>query len=156
MTNPYLRLKAGFRDLVDAAGGNARAARVSRAAGSMLSRYGAIHEQTQCPIDIVADLEQETNDPIVTRILADLAGYVLVPKTAAPATSETILGHLSDVHAATSDLQAELIRDAADGAIDDEEAARIEARCDAAEQQIAELRADVSRRRTATPLRAVK
>lgn len=78
--NTYLALKAAMRDLVAAAGGNVRAAKVSRADSARLSRYGSPQESMHAPIDVISDLEQEVGDPIVTRILADRAGFVLVPK----------------------------------------------------------------------------
>ena len=81
----YDRIRASTRTLVDRAGGPVFAAReIVRVDAARLSRYGAPHETCFIPIDVVADLEAEVvshgGEPIVTRELADLAGYLLVPK----------------------------------------------------------------------------
>jgi hypothetical protein len=76
----YLRLKAAVRKLVKTAGGQESAATITRASHASLSRYGMPDDPNFMPIDIVADLEADVGAPEVTRMLADLAGYLLVAK----------------------------------------------------------------------------
>ena len=76
----YALLKAATRHLVRAAGGVEHAP--TRVGKSNLSDYGSINKsETYIPIDVVADIEADLGDPRVTRALADLAGYDLVPRT---------------------------------------------------------------------------
>lgn len=84
-----LGLKAAFRRALKLAGGQESAAAITRGAHQSLNRYGnpSVPEQ-QAPIDVVADLERDIGDPIVTRALADLAGFVLFPKPPAGASPE--------------------------------------------------------------------
>lgn len=81
-TADYLRIKAAFRDLVDQAGGPTRAATKTRTDASYLSRYGNPNESMQAPIDVIMDLEADVNEPVVTRVMAELAGFSLVDKAA--------------------------------------------------------------------------
>jgi hypothetical protein len=83
-------MKDGTRALVEACGGGRRAATLTRSDPTYLSRYAAQHEGERfVPIDVVADLEAEVGKPIVTRILAGLLGFDLVPRRVGPATPET-------------------------------------------------------------------
>lgn len=82
----YQSLKAATRRLVDKAGGPSAAADVTRTAHQHLSAYGSVNRDLAerfMPIDVAADLEAETGDPVVTRVLARLSGYLLVqaPRT---------------------------------------------------------------------------
>ena len=79
----YLSLKAAFRCLVKQAGGQQSAASITRVDHQRIGRYGRVHEDMQAPLDVVADLESDIGEPVVTVILADLSGYILVPKPSA-------------------------------------------------------------------------
>lgn len=81
----YALEKAATRQLVRLAGGVAQAATFTRVDPARLSRYGSPHDPQFVPIDVVADLEAEAGDPIVTRALADLSGCLLVAKPKADA-----------------------------------------------------------------------
>lgn len=153
--NGYAALKGAFRDLVQAAGGNVRAARVSRADGGRISRYGAPHEGMHAPIDVVADLEQDIGDPIVTRQLADIAGYVLVPKAQAEALGLNFHGHFADVTRSTSAVETGIADALCDGEVSPSEAADLLPRVRRAHTELAELEADLSQRAgaTVTPMR---
>lgn len=141
--NPYLLLKAAVRDLIAAAGGNVRAARVSRADNARLSRYGSVSESTHAPIDVIADLEQEVGEPIVTRILADLAGYDLVPKAAAAPGGAAFIRHLGDVAQSSGRLLSDLGEAVADGTVTAAERARLHGTVRRAQTELAELDADL-------------
>jgi len=145
MPDHYLALKGAFRDLVAAVGGNTRAATVSRVGASLISRYGAIHEGVHAPIDVILDLEQDCGSPIVTRLLAEHAGFDLVPRAAAAVDSDVMIGHLADVSREAGGLVADLGEALRDGRIDDLERARLLKKGKAAATEIAEAVADLER-----------
>ena len=90
-------LKAAFRRLLKAAGGQEAAEMVTRGRHQTLNRYGnPSPDQADChaPIDVIADLEREISAPIVTKHLAEMQGYMLVKKTAVAADAN-LLTHLS-------------------------------------------------------------
>ena len=87
----YLRLKTKVRALIRECGGQEAAATLSRIASHQaFGRYGRPREPEGMPVDVVVDLEAEVGEPIVTRELADLAGYVLVPLPPAEADPEWV------------------------------------------------------------------
>lgn len=78
----YQALKAATRQLVNAAGGATAAAAVTRGDHQNISRYGSAHADNFdrfMPIDVIADLESECEQPVLTRELARLSGHLLVP-----------------------------------------------------------------------------
>ncbi len=76
----YMALKAAFRRLTKAVGGQESAASITRVDYQRIGRYGRAHEAMFAPIDVVADLEADAGCPMVTRAMADLQGYLLIPK----------------------------------------------------------------------------
>lgn len=78
----YDALKDATHELVEGLHGPKAivADKVTRTDASRLSRYGSRYEAMFAPIDVIADLESRLGRPIVTAILADLIGCVLVPK----------------------------------------------------------------------------
>jgi hypothetical protein len=76
----YKALSAAFRRLVKDAGGLEAATTVTRADINRLSQYGNANKVMQAPIDVVADLQSDTDTQHVTRVLADLGGFILVKK----------------------------------------------------------------------------
>ncbi|MGU3495907.1 hypothetical protein ACLBXM_17845 [Xanthobacteraceae bacterium A53D] len=154
----YAAIKGAFRDLVAAAGGGARAARQTRADGPLISRYGSINEPDRFPpADVIADLEQDVGDPIVTRLLADLAGYVLVPKALADAQGEDFLQHLADCSRSTAAVVAGLAEaHANDGVVDPEEAARQIPIVKLAQTELAELKDSLVRTAAGKPARVLR
>jgi len=81
------KLKAATRKLVTAAGGIESAAQVTRVKAASLSLYGLIHKDQFIPVDAVSDLERDIGMPLVTRVLAELAGYDLVPRQGGATTN---------------------------------------------------------------------
>jgi len=75
----YEALKASTRKLVRGAGGQESAASITRLDGPRLSRCGNPSEAMYLPIDVVADLESDCGDPMVTKVLAQATGHLLVP-----------------------------------------------------------------------------
>ena len=78
-SSAYLSIKAGFRRLTKAVGGQESAASITRVDYQRIGRYGRPHEGMFPPVDVIADLEADAGDPIVTRILAGLQGHILIP-----------------------------------------------------------------------------
>jgi len=76
----YMALKAAFRRLTKTVGGQESAASITRVDYQRIGRYGRAHEPMFAPIDVVADLESDAGCPMVTRAMADLQGYLLIPK----------------------------------------------------------------------------
>lgn len=85
----YCGLKAAFRRLANDAGGQESLASITRVSQAQISLYGrppgAATTEAYAPIDVVADAEADTGEPLVTRALAHLAGYILVKKPEAAA-----------------------------------------------------------------------
>lgn len=119
----YMSIKAAWRDLIDAAGGVTRAAAITRGNASLLSRYGATHENMYPPIDMVMDLEAEVGEPIVTRVLADIAGQALVTKAVARPAPDYVK-HLGEVGEDAGDVISAL-SGAIAGGVTEQEAAGI-------------------------------
>lgn len=93
----YQKLKAASRALVATVGGAVAAAAVTRGDHQSVSRYGSAHPDNGdrfMPIDVVADLESECEQPVLTRALAELSGHLLVPVPRAVG-SGTALGQVT-------------------------------------------------------------
>lgn len=75
----YLKLKAATRRLNKQVGGQEAAASLTRVDVGRLCRYGLAHDPSFMPVDVVADLESDAGDLIVTKILAGLNGHLVVP-----------------------------------------------------------------------------
>lgn len=112
----YLALKAAVRRLTKGCGGQEAAAQVTRVDFQRIGRYGRPHEAQHAPVDVIADLEADSGEPMVTRVLADLQGYVLVPKPGARAVPVGI-EHLGQVGREAGDVIAGLSDALADGEV---------------------------------------
>jgi hypothetical protein len=137
-TETYERLKGSARDLIGAAGGPRRCQGITRGTESLLSRYGARQEEVFAPIDVIADLEKDAGEPIVTRLLAELSGHLLVPVPTAQSASNWF-GHLSGVLTGGSQVEVALSDALADGRIDVAEAKALRAKVMEAMAQMASL-----------------
>lgn len=92
-----LSLKATFRQLLKLAGGQQSAELITRGKHQTLNRYGNVAEENldcHAPIDVIVDLERDVADPVVTRHLAEMNGFMLVKKTAVAADANLVT-HLS-------------------------------------------------------------
>lgn len=93
----YLSLKAATRALVAANGTQQQAAAVTRLDQSDLSRGGSNSLPDRfLPLDVIADLEAASGEPIITRALAELSGCVLIEPALDEEASETLsreVGH---------------------------------------------------------------
>lgn len=113
----YLTLKAAFRRLVDACGGCESAAAVTRASFQTLSKYGRPQEPVYAPVDVIADLEADAGDPLVSRVLAGLTGHVLVRLPEGVDGAGRWHGHIADV----AQGMGEVVRRLGDALADDGE-----------------------------------
>lgn len=75
----YAGLKTAFRVLVACAGGLEAAAVATRVSVSRLAEYYDPRNPAFPPVDVVADLESVTHDPLMLAALARSAGYLLLP-----------------------------------------------------------------------------
>ncbi|WP_057466085.1 hypothetical protein [Pseudovibrio sp. POLY-S9] len=93
----YSRLTSYAKQLVKLNGGVDASAMVTRVSASQLSRYGKLDADDSMPVDVIADLEHELCDPLLTRVLASLSGYALVklPREAAEPDWVGNMGQLS-------------------------------------------------------------
>lgn len=143
----YARIKAATRGLVDATGGPEAASHITRFDKGRLSRVGALHEGAFMPLDVVADLEADCGQPIVTRALADLAGFWLMPKpgTRVPERADWV-AMLGGIGSAAGGLIGELSDALADdGKVDAREAKAIRAGLIEAQRVLNELDAALKR-----------
>lgn len=121
----YLSLKASFRDLVKLSGGVTRAVSLTRGCQSKMSEAMAPTELERfAALDQIADLEAECGEPVVTRVLAQMAGFDLVPVVASAAPA-ALMHLLAGLVLKTSDVNAQLAAALADGTVDDHEIASL-------------------------------
>jgi hypothetical protein len=114
-------LKAHFRDLVTACGGTKRAAEIAGMQASHLSEAMAAHNLERWPrIDHVALLESECGAPIVTKALADAAGFDIVRRDA-QAPHLKPLDHLRSIMKESAEVHQGLADALADARIDPRE-----------------------------------
>lgn len=122
----YHALKAATRQLVDYAGGGNRAAQVSRLGQSEYSRGGSLtpdNAERFLPIDVVADLEAATGQPVVTRLLAEFCDCLLIEL---PKGDAGVLAAEAGLSAQRfGELMAEYGKAIADGSIDAREAPEV-------------------------------
>lgn len=112
------RLKAAFRGLVEAAGGQSAAAVAADKGQQAISGYGRPNCEAFPPVDVVRRLEAVTHGqaghPHVTRILAAEAGYTLlrIPHGDQPVTIWS--KHCAEIAKEAGDVVAGLCTDLAD------------------------------------------
>ena len=123
----YAALKAATRKLLAAAGGGNEGAKATRVGQQVLSSYGSLgaeHAERFAPIDVIADLEAECGQPLVTRRLAELSNCLLVPLPIADgfdAVSRQTMRSAQEY----AELIASVMAAKADGRIDAGEARRL-------------------------------
>ncbi|WP_319413910.1 phage regulatory CII family protein [uncultured Cohaesibacter sp.] len=74
----YLRLRRRCRELTKKAGGVECAAEITRVSPAQMARYGQPQGVDWMPVDVVADVEKDIGEPVVTRALAQVLGFELV------------------------------------------------------------------------------
>lgn len=118
-------LKLASRDLVEACGGITRAFTKTHTSQSRLSEAVSKHLPDRwMTIATVADLEADCAEPIVSRHLAQLLGFDLVPRAAA-SSPPAMLNLLAEIVFKTSEVNAQLATALADGHVDAAEIASL-------------------------------
>jgi hypothetical protein len=157
--NPYTAIKAAFDADVDRLGGVVIAASKSRVGQALISRYSSISDQnitTHVPADVLLDITMEIvrrgGVPEALQVLADLAGFKLVPRERGEAEGDDLIRHLADTTRAQAKLSTTIADALADGRIDPREKQAIDAAAAEEEKELAELRNDL-KPATVTPIR---
>lgn len=126
-----LQLKAAFRDLVKLAGGQERCALLLGISQARISEACSVNHLERSPrLDHVAMLEEDTDEPVVTKLLAQLAGCDLVALDRADPLDPHL--HLARIIKETGDVTSAMSQALADGAISTDEARTLRAEADAA------------------------
>jgi len=120
-----LTLKAAFRRLVKFAGGVELAGAEIGANAGNVSKYGGPDYREMPPLMAVARLEAETGEPAVTRVLADMAGYRLVPRGGGGGGDDVFVVRHAQLMKEVADAAAEIADAIGDRTITPAEAARI-------------------------------
>ena len=119
----YDGLKARVRALIRSNGGFAYAPDNTRVERATLHVYCDLKHVGQMPIDVVADLEGAIDEPVVTRALAALRGFKLVPMEPDEPKSEKIepLKACAEATERVGKLSATTLAAVEDGKIDNHE-----------------------------------
>lgn len=84
----YAAVKTTTQMLVQSLGGVDAAAGVTRVGRSQLSDYGLLTSDKFCPVDVLMDMEHVAATPVITSMLARIAGFSLVRILPARAKNE--------------------------------------------------------------------
>lgn len=133
----YLALRAKVRDLIRDNGGLVPSSEATRLSKSTLGRCQTPHDDDWMPVDVVADLEAQAGEPVVTRFLAGLLGYRLVPDedaaapVAEPLSVDLVLQMGAAAAAGVGQFCGYAMTAAQDGRITDAELAQLVAQAEA-------------------------
>lgn len=144
--NDYAGIKAATRRLIAEAGGAVDAARATRLDHQGISRFGNSHpdhDERFMPADVIADIEAECGQPILTRKLAELSGYLLVAVPVAGRSGAVLGAVTAKALKETSDVFVALGEGLGDGAICAADAERIGREIDEAMSKLAGLKLQV-------------
>lgn len=142
----YQAIKAATRRLVSAAGGPSAASDVTRGAHQHMSAYGSAHPDQAdrfMPVDVVADLEAQVEQPILTAALARLGGFLLVPQPRADRLGAALAIAAAKALKETSEVFVSVAERSADGEICADDAAAISKEIDEAMIKLAALKLQV-------------
>jgi hypothetical protein len=144
--NDYQAIKAATRQLIAHAGGAVAASGVTRGGHQNIGRYGSVQiddAERFMPADVIADLESECGQPVLTRTLAKLAGHILVPEPQV-ARSGTAMGMITaKALKETSDVFVAIGESLGDGKLCAADGQRIEAEIEEAIVKLLALRLQV-------------
>lgn len=108
-------IKIATRKLVKRLGGVEAAGSISRWGKSALAEaYDLNRPDRALPADVIADLERVAGDPLVTAVLARLAGCALVPMPRAGGMEDAAIAKVAE---GTAELFAEWARAKADASL---------------------------------------
>lgn len=131
-TSPdYAAIKNAVRRALRQAGGGLRElAGMTRLSAAQLSRFGDLNSDQWVPLDVALDLDSLAGEPVITRALAELLGYDLVPARAVVAQGR-LMEHLAGLARESGDVLSGISDALADGQLTPNELAKIE--CDLAD-----------------------
>lgn len=144
--NDYSAIKAATRQLIAHAGGSVAASAVTRGGHQNIGRYGSAQADDAerfMPADVVADLESECGQPVLTRALAKLAGHILVPEPRVTRSGTALGAVTAAALKETSEVFVSIADGLGDGSISVAEASRIEADIEDAIVKLLALREQV-------------
>lgn len=139
----YNALKMASRQLHKSAGGLESAASLTRVQHAQLGVYQNINIPDQfAPIDVIADLEHETNSPIVTKALCALNGGYFTPF---PATAghTSLPVNIARIGKEFAEVMAESALALEDGIITPQEKIRLFREIDEAIQALAHMKSSL-------------
>jgi hypothetical protein len=132
------QIKAATRGLVDRAGGYRRAEEITGVSDTHLQRCGDTEHDGLIGLAAVIHLERDVGRPLVTELLASLAGYRLVRADRPPEHAPVPVAFSSALEE-TSALMTEAAAALADGHVSEHEARSIAAAADKARASIDDL-----------------
>lgn len=139
----YAAIKNAVRRALRQAGGGLRElAGMTRLSAAQLSRFGDLNSDQWVPLDVALDLDSLAGEPVITRALAELLGYDLVPSTAVVAQGR-LMEHLAGLAQESGDVMASISMALADGKLTPNELALIEANLADLDAQVQAARATV-------------
>jgi predicted signal transduction protein with EAL and GGDEF domain len=94
-------------------------------------------------LDITMEIVRRGGAPETLQVLADLAGFKLVPRESGEAEGDDLIRHLADTTRAQAKLSTTIADALADGRIDSREKQAIDAAAAEEEKELAELRNDL-------------
>ena len=139
----YAALKNAFRRACQQAGGGLREiAGMTRLSSAQLSRFGDISSDQFAPADVMLDIDSLAGAPIITRALAGMLGYDLVP-AGQPVVAACFSQHLADLARESGDAVTGLATALADGKLTPRELADIDRDLSDLDAQVHSLGASV-------------
>jgi hypothetical protein len=147
-TKYSLALKAAFRRLVEACGGQESVILIPGMPlkrHQALSEYGNIDEPGQARIDVIALMEADCGKPLVTELLARATHHVLVPLPAVVGSHNPLGRVTGAAMKETSEVFAKLGKFLDDGKLSAAEGRQLDKEIDQAVIQLLALRAQVDR-----------
>lgn len=139
----YAAIKNAVRRALRQAGGGLRElAGMTRLSAAQLSRFGDLNSDQWVPLDVALDLDSLAGEPVITRTLAELLGYDLVPCTAVVAQGR-LMEHLAGLARESGDVLASISVALADGRLTPNELTLIEANLADLDAQVQAARATV-------------
>lgn len=114
-------IKKATRDLIRLNGGIEAVAEDTNYSKSYIGNINNHNDPTFIPVNMILNLERDSDDPVITRMLARKQGYVLIPAQSKMSSSQAAI-LTARLGKETSDVFAEIAKSIADGAIDPTEA----------------------------------
>jgi hypothetical protein len=156
LSEPAMRLKAATRDLIKHCGGIVRAGEISGYSKSEAGRWGNPGEPSTIPLLAIVRLEADCGVPLVTGVLADLAGHEIAPIDGGRQAATSLMHCQADVMAAAGGVVSTIAGALADGVVTPAEMDLIDRAAAPLTRATAQLRQCAAGGKTAPNLRAVE